>query len=199
MKRTLYVVFGLAVAAMSAAIGDILVESLSDRGVFGPGRFTDGSTIDVAPVSIVGATLLLAFLLHRVRRVAPVFTANAVTKMLPLVFVVHMLMLFVMETLEQKIALGYFLGGTVWLGGPIAISILLHALLCAIVAYLALAAIRFLEPRAVQFIRAFLTVTVFPVTARAVVRRFDRPPAASRRLLIHDVAKRGPPAVHLSA
>jgi hypothetical protein len=201
MKRLL-TPFAVAVAAVSAALGDIVVESLSNHGFFGPGHFTDGSTVDVAPAAIVGLLFFGAFLWRRVRaamrKISAAISTRAVARMLPAIFAAHMLLLFVMETLEQRLVLGRFLGGTIWLGAPIATSIALHVLICVLVAFLGLAAVRFLEPRAVRLIRTLLESAAFPLSAPVVGVRSARPERLSRWTLLHEVAKRGPPAAHLS-
>jgi hypothetical protein len=194
--------FGLAVAAISAAVGDIVVESLSNHGVFGPGHFTDGSTCDVAPVTIIGVVLFAAFLFRRIqraiRRISATLSVRAVLHMLPAVFTLHIALLFVMETLEQQIVLGHLLGGTVWLGAPAVASVLLHLVITMAIAFLALAAVRFLEPHALQFIRTLLASIIFPPSAPVVVARSARTAPVSRWMVHHEVAKRGPPAAYLS-
>jgi uncharacterized protein YacL len=193
--------FGLAVAAVSAALGDIVVESLSNHAVFGPGHFTDGSTVDVVPAAIIGFVFFGAFLWRRVRdalrKISAMISSRTIARMLPAIFAMHMLLLFFMETLEQWLVLGRFLGGTIWLGGPTTASLALHVVICIPVALLGLAAARFLEPRAVRLIRTLLASAAFPVTAPVVRVRSTCPERQSRWTLLHEVAKRGPPA-HLS-
>jgi hypothetical protein len=196
VKSSIVALYALAVAAISAALGDLLVESLSNHGVFGPGRFTDGSTIDVAPVTIAGLVLLVAYFGKRVwcwRTAAFALTARSVVRLFPAMLALHVALLWGMETLEQRIVLGQLLGGTVWLGGPVLVSLALHAVLCALVAYLVLAAIRFLEPRAVRFIRALFTLAVRAPESCASTIRFIRPARVERRFLVHVIARRGPP------
>jgi hypothetical protein len=108
-----------------------------------------------------------------------------------------MLVLFFMETLEQRLVLGRFLGGTIWLGAPTAASLALHAVTCILVALLGLAAVRFLEPRAVRLIRTLLASAAFPLNVPVAGVRWTCPERQSRSTLLHEVAKRGPPA-HLS-
>jgi hypothetical protein len=201
-RSWLYTLFGIAVAALAAALGDVLVESLSNHGVFGPGRFTDGSTLDIAPVTIAGVLLLGAFVWRRVhcalREFSAAISGRSILFVLPVIFATQMALLFMMETAEQRIVTGHFMGGTIWLGGPLLISVTLHAAICAIVAWIALGAVRFLEPRALRFIRTLLTTIVFPPSAPVVDVRSAYVAPESRWIINHEVAKRGPPAGYLS-
>lgn len=129
---------------VAAAVADPIVESMSNAGVFGPGRFTDHSTIDVIPAlcMAVGLLLVSAALCARrlinesaypprwVRCCAAYLGSRSLWEMLPSIFVMQMAVLFAMETLEQIAIAGHLLGGTVWLGGPIAASALIHAISC---------------------------------------------------------------------
>jgi hypothetical protein len=200
-----------AVAAFAAACGDLLVESLSNHGFFGPGRFTDGSNLDIAPIAVVGSALLLACLLFRVRRAlargAPArcrldLTAAlapiAIARMLPAILVLQLGLLWAMETAEQYLVIGRGLGGTIWLGGPIAASLLLHATICLVVTTLTRRLLCVLEPRAVQLVRRLLASTAFPPDAAVVVVRARRPLSLPRRWLLQEIAKRGPPVALLA-
>jgi hypothetical protein len=198
----LYALFGVAVAALAAALGDLLVEGLSNHGVFGPGHVTDGSSIDIAPETVAGVFLLAAFVWRRVRRglreFSAAITGRMILRLLPAIFAVQIVLLFMMETAEQRIVAGHFMGGTIWLGGPVIISLTLHATICAIVAVIALASVRFLEPRALRLIRTLLAAIVFPPSAPVVVVRSARTVPVTRWMIHHEVAKRGPPAAYLS-
>ncbi len=62
----------LPVATLGAALADLCLESASDAGLFGPGRFTDNSNADITPALLIGlaltAGLLLRFALAAVLR-----------------------------------------------------------------------------------------------------------------------------------
>jgi hypothetical protein len=104
-----------------------------------------------------------------------------------------------MESLEQRFVLGHFLGGTIWLGGPVTASLLLHAVALAIVVLLTMAAIRFFEPRALRMICALLASIAYPPVSASPLSRRCRSVRAARWTLSHEVAKkRGPPAPCLS-
>jgi hypothetical protein len=198
MTRSVSIValFATAVAAISAAAGDLLVESLSNHGFFGPGRFTDGSTVDVAPVAIIGTLLLVAYFGKRLwewRTASAALTNGSIAKLFPAIFMLHMALLWSMETLEQRIVTGRLLGGTIWLGGPTLASLALHALLCAVIAWFALALVRFIEPRTLRLIRALLALAIFPAPALPAIAIFSRPVRVASRVFVHGVGKRGPP------
>lgn len=141
--------FRMAVAVAAAAVADPLIERLSDTGIFGPGRFTDNSTIDVIPALLVALCLGTLFVIVSsrrmlgrtsyppawLRRCAVEIDSESVRCMLPAIFILQLVALFGMETLEQIATSGHPLGGTVWLGGPVAASLLGHALSCVVFAW----------------------------------------------------------------
>ena len=134
-------IFTLATAISAAALADPVMEGISNAGAFGRAAYTDHSTLDVLPSLVVGlscAVLLVAILARRIlvprgRRVpwlrvpAQALDARAVLRLLPAVLAVQFAALCTMETLEQLVVAGHPLGGTVWLGGPVAVSLALHA------------------------------------------------------------------------
>jgi hypothetical protein len=131
--------FCFAVALTAAAIAGPLLEALADAGVFGPGTFTDGSNLDVLPALCVGALAAAAFAVGLARRLAhpsarmPTWLHQAAEagRLAPsqsvVTFALQIAVLFAMETGEQILVVGHPLGGTVWLGGPIIVSLVLHA------------------------------------------------------------------------
>lgn len=139
-------VFCLAAAVTAAAVVDPIMERLSNAGVFGPGTFTDHSNLDIVPALCVGAALALLFVMGLVRRTltrtsyAPRWlriSAHAVDdvmllRALPAIYAMQIATLFAMETVEQMIVAGHPLGGSIWLGGPVALSLLLHAVGCVV-------------------------------------------------------------------
>jgi hypothetical protein len=158
-------VFCLAVALTAAALIGPLVEYLANAGAFGTGAFTDRSNADVAPALCIGALVAAAFVAALARRLlrpsAPVPTwarrAAAATRIshlqMAITFGMQIAALFVMETGEQSAVWGHPLGGTIWLGGPIAISLLLHAIGCIAVAGLFSRALRWLAIRVAVVLR----------------------------------------------
>lgn len=132
--------FCMASAVTAAAMVDPLVERLSNAGAFGAGHFTDRSNLDVIPALTVGCALALAFvtlaawrqLMHRkyappwLREWALDLAPSSIMSLVPAVLSMQLFALFAMETLEQLAVYGHPLGGTVWLGGPVVVSLVLH-------------------------------------------------------------------------
>jgi hypothetical protein len=135
--------FLIAVALLAAALGDAVVESISNTGIFGP-RYFDNNHLSIVPTLIAGGVLALevaaarcAALYGRVldaRRdwlgaAAASIATHPPLRDVPAVFVMQLVALFAMESSEQLIYGGKLLGGTAWLGGPVLFSLALHALL----------------------------------------------------------------------
>ncbi len=122
--------FLAAVALLAAAIGDPLVETIANTGVFGSG-YADNDHSSVLPTLIVGAILALlvfgarAWALALARRVSE----RSPLGDLPYVVVLQFLALFLMESTEQFFAGGHLLGGSAWLGGPIWFSLCTHIII----------------------------------------------------------------------
>lgn len=144
-------IFCVAAAVAAAALIDPAVEWMANRGLFGRGAFTDHSNLDVAPALIAAALFALVVLFGLVRRTmnregryAPdwlrayefVVTPRSVSKLVPAIFALQLLVLWSMETLEQIAVDRHPLGGTIWLGGPVAISLLFHAAGCLALTWL---------------------------------------------------------------
>lgn len=138
MNPRIRILFVVAVAVLAAAIADPLVEYVSNAGLFGPGALTDHSSLDVLPALLIGATFVLVQALLRahtalskqLRAASDSLTIPSLLAMLPAIFIVQIGVLFAMETLEQFAVFGHGLGGLIWLGGPVAVSLLVHALFC---------------------------------------------------------------------
>src|ERR1700688_333138 len=139
--------FGVAVAFVALAIADPLTEWASNAGFFGAGNFTDHSNADVLPAFFVGFAFFALQLVVRTRHVsrqrqggpqawlgawARALDARTLTRLLPGVFALQIVALYLTETSEQLVVLGHGLGGTIWLGAPILISLTIHAAFCAI-------------------------------------------------------------------
>jgi len=135
--------FCLAAAVTAAALGDSLVEGLSNRGEFGAGRFTDHSNADIVPALLVGLVFAALFVIGVVRRTVPharlcrtpawlrdsqsAISSQSAMRLFPITFGLQIVTLFGAETLEQLVVKGHTLGGTIWLGGPVLASVALHA------------------------------------------------------------------------
>lgn len=173
--------FRMAVAVSAAAVANPLIEWLSDTGTFGPGRFTDRSNLDVIPALTVAFALGMLFVIVLARRM---FSRNSyppqwlrryageigpasVRRMLPSIFVLQLIALFGMETLEQIATAGHPLGGTIWLGGPAAFSIAGHFLSCIVFAWALFHGLHWSARTIVRAVRIALEI----------LRRILQPPA----------------------
>lgn len=156
--------YSLSVAVIAASVGDFCVEWASNAGWFGPGIYTDRSTVDIVPALAAGGLFAIVHFALRVSRTLA--SANAdpwrssrdalegnVARLLPRIFLLQLLVLYVMETAEQWIVFKHGLGGTIWLGGPVLVSLAAHAVACALVAFALLALVKALARGALHVIR----------------------------------------------
>ncbi len=208
MSRFIRPCFSLAIAVISAAIADPLVEGASSAGWFGPGAYSDRSTLDVVPVLLIGCALGLLFLAARVRgllasqndlqrllRSPNGALEQRVVTLLPLVFAIQILVLYLMETSEQYVVRGHALGGTIWLGGPILVSLAAHAMICLVVAFIAVRAVRSLAVTAVRVIAVIRALTTLSIgaTAPVVLRRENAFTFNRIALTLRSAGERAPP------
>ncbi|HXW52336.1 MAG TPA: hypothetical protein VEJ41_10125 [Candidatus Acidoferrales bacterium] len=198
--------FCAAVATVAAAIADPLVESASNAGWFGPGRFTDHSTWDVIPVLTIGLVLAAFHVWARVRRALArdhvpgprskeCWQLQTSVRLLPIIFGLQMAVLFAMETIEQRVVHGTLYGGTVWLGGPVAVSLTVHAATCILVTLLATMLIRVFTRRTLQLVHMIEALARIAPTASSVFyRRIQLLPCLAAADVAQVQLGRGPPA-----
>jgi hypothetical protein len=185
-RASIWLCFCLAVAIIAAAVADALVESASNAGWFGPGNFTDRSNLDVIPALAIGCAFVALYVALRVRIMLAGFRGNARAAlrlsndalgycglaMLPVIFALQIVVLFSMETAEQYVVWGHVLGGTIWLGGPIDVSLAAHAVTCVAVTLLAARAIGSLATAALRVINFIRTLaTMLPRQRLPMMRR----------------------------
>ncbi len=182
----------LAVAAVSAAIGDPLVETLANSGTFGAG-FDDHNHTSVIPVLAAG--LMLA-LIAVAKRCAQLFGAAAqyrrrdwvvvaVTTLagrspwrdIPYVLALQLAALFAMENVEAVSIDGHFAAGAAWLGGPILLSLAVHATMGIALTVGLARFVSALSHTLGEFVRDALEVilTLARGIERALTDRRDRP------------------------
>jgi hypothetical protein len=186
MSWPIRVGFCTAIAAIAAAIADPLVESASNAGWFGPGLFTDHSNLDVAPVLVAGVLLLAVYLVMKAQaalangsgrgrdvwREAGHALGSGIWRLMPAIFGVQMLTLYVMETAEQYVVWGHSLGPMVWLGGPLPVSLAVHAIICVALAVTIARWMRALTATTLRFIRLIRALTTFaPQPAGSIASR----------------------------
>ena len=204
--------FCIAVALIAAAVADPLVELASNAGLFGPGDFTDHSNWDVLPTLAIGLSFAAFYVALRVRQMLDfarqrvscwlnaspnALAGRTLFGLLPAVYATQIATLYVMETTEQLVVRGHVLGGTIWLGGPIAISLAVHALFCVAATFCIGWILRLLAQTALRIVRLVLALGTyvlrnagpvhFACEAR-VVHRYASPVPCR-------IGERGPPLV----
>ncbi len=163
--------FCAALAVISAAVADPLVEFASNAGWFGRGSFTDHSNLDVVPALLAGVALMALYLFRRARLVVSGHAfPRGVVPLLPAIFALQVAALYGMETAEQFIVYGHLLGPAVWLGAPLLVSLAVHGAVCAGVSLWFGRSIHTLAAttlRVVRLIRAIATLAVQNSAVRA--------------------------------
>jgi hypothetical protein len=209
--------FLLAVALVAAAAGDALVETISDSGILGPG-YNDNNHLSVIPALVAGALLGLivisvrTFSLFRrgsaLRRDwllegATNLARESPLRDIPIVLGLQSAALFAMESIEQLAFGGKLLGGIVWLGGPVAFSLITHALLGSAFTLLLAALVRAILATVASLVRDAIDAILFSLSRdgrRAFVKR-DADAALPRAQAPHlrQLGGRAPPALPLAA
>lgn len=203
--------FLIAVALVAAALGNALVERVSNSGIFGPSYF-DNNHLSVVPALLAGIVLTLeaiglrGFALYRHARIrgddwlidaATCIAARAPARELPYVLVMQMAALFAMESTEQLLLGGKLLGGTVWLGGPILFSLLVHGLIGTVCTFLLGWSMRAISETVASLVVtaiAFIAILTSRGAAGAILARRDDlafPRAQSPH--VRQIGERAPP------
>ena len=200
--------FVCLVALLAAAFGDALVEGLSNAGILWHGQYTDQSSLDLLPALI--AVIAIALLVGRsvkqqiratglpartlIVSTSRALIPNEIASALPVTFTLQLSILFSMETIEQIVVYGHDFGGTLWLGGPIAVSLLIHALFAVACAFLLSGALRALTNALIRVVRCIFARYVELVrTGQVETLRSTRECAAPQLIISASIAGRGPP------
>jgi hypothetical protein len=187
----------LGAGAIAAAIADPIVELSSNAGWFGHGQFTDRSNLDVVPSLLTGIGLLVLYLITKAGVLAAERSlARSILRRLPAIFVLQILTLFVMETLEQLVVYGHLLGSAVWLGGPLPISLAIHAAICVAVTFAIARSARKLAVTTLRVIRLMRALETFFVHSAGVVASYRPRTVCLNEFLraLRRVGERAPPA-----
>ncbi|MBV8343936.1 MAG: hypothetical protein JO190_02955 [Candidatus Eremiobacteraeota bacterium] len=192
--------FCAALAVISAAFADPLVEFASNAGWFGRGSFTDHSNLDVVPTLVAGAGLMVLYLVRR----APWVVAGrafprGVTPLLPTIFLLQILTLYGMETAEQLLVFGHVLGPAVWLGAPPLISLTIHAATCFAVTLWFGRSIRTLAATTLRVIRLIRAIATLAVRSAGMPARrvFYARPFKELAPVLCSIGERAPPIAAL--
>jgi len=192
------IAFCLPLAVIAAALADPIVEFGSNAGLFGHGSFTDRSNLDIVPALGVGVTFLAVFMVRKARAVlAGRALPRDVTGVLPLIFALQICTLYAIETLEQLAVFGHVAGPMTWLGGPLPISLGIHALVCLAVSYAVARSRRQIAATTLRIVRLVTAICRLAVrTAPPVIaRRFEIVCHARQLLARCAVGERAPPIV----
>jgi hypothetical protein len=202
--------FLIAVALIAAALGDPLVETIANTGLFGHG-YADNNHLSVVPTLIAGALLAFALiwrrcleLLHRpvehrdwLVEIATRISARSPLQDLPYVLILQFGALYVMESSEQILSGGSLLSGTAWFGGPIWFSVLTHVLLGTACTVLVARAMRSIVKRCATLIRIALEF-LLDAFSRQGTGAFARHghnarPFRLQNVHVHQLGERAPP------
>jgi hypothetical protein len=200
--------FCLGVAIVAASIADPMVEAASNAGWFGSGPFTDHSSLDIVPALLVGCFFLALQLVSRVRRLlsdpaarppsllraSTEAVGNRVAGFLPATFGLQMVVLFAMETAEQFVVWGHGLGGTIWLGGPVLVTLAAHAAVCVAVAFAVAHCVRLLSATTLRVICAIRALAVSEHDSASIALRRIGGPTFERTVpVLCRIGERAPP------
>jgi len=92
--------------------------------------------------------------------------------LLPSIFALQMVTLFIMETAEQLLVFRHAFGPTIWLGAPPAISVAVHAAVCLAVTCAIMRSRRTLAATTLRVVRLIVAIATFvpqiavPILAR---------------------------------
>jgi len=201
--------FIVAVALIAAVAGDAVVEGLSNANLFWHGEYTDRSSLDLLPVSLVAVVIAIATLglillsaarctglsPRRLMVAAAQLVPRDIVRLAPVIFGTQLAALFAMETTEQIAAFGHAMGGTVWLGGPVAISLLIHAVFAFVCASSLAQALHQVANRVIRAMSGI--IARYLRFRRAIPTRrapFERTLRTASLVVITSSRKRGPPA-----
>lgn len=204
--------FCVTVALLAVSLANPLIELMSNAGVFGADAYTDHSIIDLAPTFCAGVLFLTVHVFQRIRGMlaypreptrsqlhawGKALDRAKLPRLIPYAFALQILILYVMETLEQCVTAGHPLGGAVWLGGPVFLSLFIHAAFCAVMLLFVGRNLHALSGTVVRIVRLIRELVTRVIGGRPNVLsyRLDFPAHAYRLLVLCRIGERAPPSV----
>jgi hypothetical protein len=176
--------FLLAAAFIAGGIGDPLVETIADTGIFGAG-YHDTNHLGVLPAFLCGLVLTIEIVVlrcvqavrgdsrtsrERLIAVAERLGARSALRVVPIVVMLQLGVVFAVETVEQVLTTGGVPNGLEWLGGPVAFSLGVHALLALVVTIGLAALTRAIAAILLSLVRlAFAFIALQPVRGGAAL------------------------------
>jgi hypothetical protein len=208
VKRSSIVgVFVCAIALFAAALGDALVEGISNADILWHGNYTDHSSLDIFPAFYLAVVALVltqgVSLFAQARKsglstrslilsTSRVLTTREIARLLPAIFGLQLFVLFSMETTEQLAVYGHVLGGALWLGGPITVSLAIHASVTVAAALSISNALGVLGATLTRIVKCIFAR--FVVCARPSMALSLKPVFYALALIVTDsLVERGPP------
>jgi hypothetical protein len=188
----------MAIAVVAAALADPIVEFASNAGWFGSSSFTDHSNLDVVPALLAGLGLLAFYMVRKARAVLAGQTLqHGVAAALPLIFLLQLITLYAMETVEQLVVWRHVLSPTTWLGGPLPASLTIHGIVCLAVALTIVRTKRALAATTLRVMRILASVAFSAAkTARPVVPARCESLSFKQLLpLLCSIGERAPPTI----
>jgi hypothetical protein len=199
--------FCLAVAALGAAIADVIVERASNAGAFGSANFTDHSNLDIVPMLVIGAVFVAGSIALRIRAALGLGSgsklldasraalSDGIVRLLPAIFAMQLVALYAMESAEQFVVSGHTLGGTIWLGGPAWASLAAQAIAGVLVAFALTKFLRSVTRKAVRAIRMIRAMAERSIRGLAPIELDRRTPcvAYARTSVFRPAGERAPP------
>jgi hypothetical protein len=99
-----------------------------------------------------------------------------------------------MESIEQLAVRGHLLGGMFWLGGPIAVGLLVHATFCAATAFALARLMQGFEHAAVRVTRLICNALLSARDSRPIVLRWGPTTSLPTSPLRCSTGERAPPS-----
>ncbi len=207
--------FLIAAALIAAAIGDPLVESIANTGILG-GHYSDHNHLSVLPALLAGCAFAFALAVRRCFSVwrattgsrdwlidmATACSERARPRDVAFAYGLQLLALFLMESIEQLALGGKLLGGTAWLGGPIAFSLIVHALIGAGCLFALGAFMRALVRTFASIVATLVRFVWLALAQPPAFARFGRNETrcfGSQTLRVHQIGGRAPPLLFTPA